>query len=494
MGTTLVSELKKSNIISIKTKENSYPPNSNINIIITLSINFPLTLNDIEITLYYIEGWKNLKPKQSTSDHAFNKKIISTINLNLLKLYKLNSFIPGTYIFNYILPFNNISSPSFEFRGDSGRIFARYILSAKIVLPNLNNNNNKNNNNNNNNIVECENIFQVISNQIINDKEEKYTNKQQIYKWGMINRGICQLRVYLPKINYKFNDNLPISIIIDNSISGLTVGRIKLTFKRKLTYIDQNGLKFSEENNISSETYYAKVKIGEKKMFKYYYNIRDPNSNNNQMKGISEPYNNNNIDWRIFLPSTQTSLFSCDYSVKVTVYFESFVNHNCRPRIIIPIILTHNCSDNYDFVEEENEEVKFNNMNLKESYFGDFVIEDYGNNINNKEDKKNEKNELENIVTDDGSGQLFIYYEKLKKKKYEEERKKREEEIKKREEEKEREIKLRSQFVPFNNFINNNNNNNNFNLFINEEDDNNNIYIPPKINKDENFSLFQKDI
>ena len=103
---------------------------------------------------------------------------------------------------------------------------------------------------------------------------------------------------------------------------------------------------------------------------------------------------------------------------------------------------------------------------MKEFYFQDFVIEDYDKIINNKEGKINNKNELENIITDDGSGQLFKYYENLKKKKYEEERKKREEEIKKKEEDIEREIKLRSQFVPFNNF---NNNNNNFNLFFYEE-------------------------
>ena len=84
---------------------------------------------------------------------------------------------------------------------------------------------------------------------------------QQIYKWGMINKGICQLKAYLPKINYKFNDNIPISIIIDNSISGLSVNRIKLTFKRKLTYIDIKVQNFQKKNNISSETYYAKFKI-----------------------------------------------------------------------------------------------------------------------------------------------------------------------------------------------------------------------------------------
>jgi hypothetical protein len=247
MGNILVPELKKSNILSITTEQKSYAPNSKINILISLNVNSPMTLNNIEINLYYIEGWKHSKPKESTKDHAINKKNLYTINLNLLKIYKLNSFNPGKHSFSYILSLNKISSPSFEFRGELGRIFARYILSAKILLPNLNK---YNNNNNKLNIIECENIFQVITNQKIKDKEEKYKNTQQIYKWGMINKGICQLKAYLPKINYKFNDNIPISIIIDNSISGLSVNRIKLTFKRKLTYIDTNGSKFSEENNI----------------------------------------------------------------------------------------------------------------------------------------------------------------------------------------------------------------------------------------------------
>jgi len=246
MGMNLVPELKKSKIISIETEKNSYPPNSKINIIITLNIKYPVTLNNIELSLYYIEGWKHSKPK-STIDHAFYNKTLRTINLDLLKIYKTNSFSPGKHTFNYTLPLKKLSFPSFEFRGELGRIFARYILSAKILLPNLNK---YNNNNNKLNIIECENIFQVITNQKIKDKEEKYKNTQQIYKWGMINKGICQLKAYLPKINYKFNDNIPISIIIDNSISGLSVNRIKLTFKRKLTYIDTNGSKFSEENNI----------------------------------------------------------------------------------------------------------------------------------------------------------------------------------------------------------------------------------------------------
>ena len=56
MGINLVTELIKSKIISIETEKNSYPPNSKINITITLNIKYPVTLNNIELSLYYIEG------------------------------------------------------------------------------------------------------------------------------------------------------------------------------------------------------------------------------------------------------------------------------------------------------------------------------------------------------------------------------------------------------------------------------------------------------
>jgi hypothetical protein len=54
MGINLVTELIKSNITSIKT-EKIIILNSKINIIITLNLNYPIILNNIELILYYIE-------------------------------------------------------------------------------------------------------------------------------------------------------------------------------------------------------------------------------------------------------------------------------------------------------------------------------------------------------------------------------------------------------------------------------------------------------
>jgi hypothetical protein len=96
----------------------------------------------------------------------FFNKTISILNSDLLKIYKINSFNPRKYTFNYILSFNKLSFIISEFWGELERILIRYILSSKILLPNLNNNNN----NNKFNIIECENIFQVITNQKIKDK------------------------------------------------------------------------------------------------------------------------------------------------------------------------------------------------------------------------------------------------------------------------------------------------------------------------------------
>ena len=483
MGNILIPELKESPFLSIKTDNKIYYPNSKIKGIISLTLNVPLEINGIEISLEYLEGWKHLKPKITylNRDYHIKKKIISVTQLNLQKLLneKTNKikFKPGIHNFNFEIPFYKYFNPSFEYRGEQGRIFIRYILKAKLIL--------QNNNNNKSSDIESEIILQVQSKQKVEDKEEKFENKQNIYKWGMIKRGICQIKNYLPKINYKFNDNIPLTIVIDNRICGLSVENLKITFKRNITYINENKTEFSEIKKISSGIYLARVKKGEIKIFKYFYNINNLNNKFILFSGISEPYKEPNIDWQIFTPTIYSDSFKCEYSIKITLYFESFVNYDYRPRVIIPITITHDCSNKYDFVEEISEEVKFNDINLKESYFEDFVVEDYGekkSNINNKNDIN-----LENIITDDGCGQLFKYYENLKKKKYEEERKKREEEIKKGEEEK-------------NNFFLNHNsinkyleNNDNFTLFLdNDENNNNYIIIPPKsdINNNENFCLF----
>jgi hypothetical protein len=76
MGNILIPELKESPFLSIKTDNKIYYPNSKIKGIISLTLNVPLEINGIEISLEYLEGWKHLKPKITylNRDYHIKKK------------------------------------------------------------------------------------------------------------------------------------------------------------------------------------------------------------------------------------------------------------------------------------------------------------------------------------------------------------------------------------------------------------------------------------
>ena len=45
------------------------------------------------------------------------------------------------------------------------------------------------------------------------------------------------------------------------------------------------------------------------------------------------------------MPSLDYFIISCEYSLKVTIYFENFVTHEDRPRICLPVYMVHKIDD-----------------------------------------------------------------------------------------------------------------------------------------------------
>ena len=541
MGQEITPKLKQSPILKINTQSQSYYPNSDITGLINLNLSAPLDLCDIEIEIYSIEGWvykkvQNIIPEKNENikDYNINKNTIGKLKLNLPQLFKINSPVirlnSGNYNFQFSFPLKEFN-PSFEYRGDHSRIFLRYILLSKVIVPEKNNNkNNINDKKKNNEEIESETIFQILVKQKENDAIKEYQAEQKVYKWGMINKGNCKMILSIPKSNYKFNDNIPLNILIDNTEGKLNVSKIKVSTKRKITYI-LNNLKIEEEIPVASSTYGIHLLSKKKQVFRYFYNIKDIYLKYLTYSGVSEPYTNNNIDWYTFIPTVTCNSFSCEYYIKITLYFTSFVHHNSRPRLTFPIIITHNASDNYEFsninLNQNNNKNNNNNLNL----FNSQIININQNNqnplaqssiLNHQEliekslanENKIEKNEneppqdeddIENVITDDGSGQLFIYYDRLKKKKMALESKKRGEEMKKLEEEKRKkeEEEIKKQFYePFpyivvdkelkDKIMNdlNLNDDDDFNLFEENENDTNNMFIPPYNQNNSNFFVF----
>ena len=66
-----------------------------------------------------------------------------------------------------------------------------------------------------------------------------------------------------------------------------------------------------------------------------------------------KPFPNIN-DLNVLLPTLDSKLLKCDYRIQVSLYFDNFVTSGYRPRVKLPIIISH-------FFGEENNNINKNN-------------------------------------------------------------------------------------------------------------------------------------
>ena len=85
---------------------------------------------------------------------------------------------------------------------------------------------------------------------------------------------------------------------------------------------------------------------GESKNFSCNLSLEKIENKNFDIKGASIPYTNIS-DINYFLPTMKTLILECSYTLKFTLYFDSFVKYNDRPRIIIDLIICHQSFDEY---------------------------------------------------------------------------------------------------------------------------------------------------
>jgi hypothetical protein len=97
------------------------------------------------------------------------------------------------------------------------------------------------------------------------------------------------------------------------------------------------------------------------------------------------------------MPSINGQIITCEYEIKVSLYFNCFVDYNHRPRVIIPIYIVHQLPIDYQL--EIQEQIDFENA-LKKSkmeeednkYFNNQLIKNKDN-YNNKMNNMNEEEE-----------------------------------------------------------------------------------------------------
>ena len=329
-------------------------------------------IKDIIIEILLFEEWNYKEGEKYKIEN--NKKKVSTYQIDLNKLNILkkvdedNFSLPiGITFIPFEFSFSEQNIPCFEFPLPNKRAFIRYSFCAMISSQNITGSSNIP-------------IFFLSRPIIKNNKILSLQVKQTIKKWKLIGEGNTILKVSIPEDNYKYDSICILNIEIDNTKGKITIKEYKVTLIRTIKYKNLNNEeKHKNTTKIVRERVKIEVKPGRKEDFKYNLKFKEKNVlKKYNYKSNANPYNIKIEDINFFMPTVEGSIITCDYTIKVCLYFEAFVDKNHRPRVKMPIYFVHQLPIDYQLGNDEeiafedviksNFEVKKNVKNLSQSY------------------------------------------------------------------------------------------------------------------------------
>ena len=338
-------------------------------------------IKDIIIEIFLNEEW-DFKEGDKYKIENNRKKIASyQIDLNKLNVFKKvdedNFLLPvGITFIPFDFHFSEKNSPCFEYPLPDKRAFIRYSFSAMISSKNITGS------------ATTPIIFLsrpiIKSNKILSQQV-----KQTIKKWKLIGEGNTILKVSIPDDNYKINSICELNIEIDNTKGKIAIKEYKVTLIRSIKYKSLNNVeKHKNTTKIVRERVKAEVKQGQKKDFKYNLKFKEKNVLKKYKYNLNEnPYHKLKMEEiNFFMPTVQSQIIACDYTIKVCLYFEAFVDKNHRPRVKIPVYLVHQLPKNLQLGNDEQigfeEAIK---SNFEEKKMVNNISKSYNIYINNNQ-------------------------------------------------------------------------------------------------------------
>ena len=326
-------------------------------------------INDIEIGFYYIEEW-NYSKSEDENDKNNYKQCISFFNLGVNKFLpegdnNLIHLSPILHLFPFKLKLPEYLYPSFEYPKHDFRAYLRYSLFAKLKSPNTQ--------------LSTSNLVFILATSQKDNNSFTIENSFNIKKWGIFGKGSTKINAVFPMKYFRFSDTIPIHINIDNTLGKMKVNLLKINLVRQMILKDNKNNykeKYSRIDKVFKKIYKVDVRCGTKEIYDFKFPLSEMPHNEFSYFDNVNLYNwtKNNCE---FIPSIDSSIVSCQYIIKITLYYDSFVKKANRPRLIIPIYIVHKLTDNIDIplqnniictVEESNEE------EIRKQKENDFVI------------------------------------------------------------------------------------------------------------------------
>ena len=353
-------------------------------------------IKDITIEIFITEEWK-LKEGDKIKTFSDKKRVVLyNLNIKSLKVFKIvdedNLILPiGLTFIPFNFHFSEQNIPCFEFPCPDKRASIRYSFMATIDSTHTSGSAT---------VPIC-----LLSRPIIEtEKKLSAAIKQTIKKWKLFGEGDTELKVSFPENNYKYDSICKLKIEIDNTKGKISTKEYKVTLIRTIIFTDQEGeIKHKECNKIVRESVKAEVKPGHKNEFEYKLLFKEKNLKKNYNYNMqANPYNIDIEKINFFMPTVKGILISCDYVIKVCLYFDSFVDNTHRPRIQLPVYLVHQLPADYQMEKQEN---IINSNNDKESEKNrnkvKFISKSFNENEKFKEDNKYNDSLDENCIEND---------------------------------------------------------------------------------------------
>lgn len=315
-------------------------------------------ISSVLIEIYVNEFWR-LKNGSNQEQESNNKRIVS-YNLDLKKLTKFTLvdnelLLPeGISLIPFNFRFTEDISPSFEYPLPDNNSYVRYNFRVKVTSPYFTKNG----------------AFYVnlLSRPVI--QVEKILNQENlatVKKWGLFGRGETKIKVLIGENNYKYDSKCKLHIEIDNSRGELKTDEYKVRLFRIVKYKKKNGeIAFTDELELLSQNIKAVVPEHQIMSFDYELTFRENDKTRYNLLKSAFPYPTSKDKLEFYMPSIKTKFITCEYLIKVSLYFESFVTYKHRPRVELPIYIVHQLPMDYQLEIQEQIDLE-NALNLSKN-------------------------------------------------------------------------------------------------------------------------------
>ena len=272
--------------------------------------------------------WQLKTGKKNNGFHA-PRNIYYDIDISNVKPY-LDEKTKKEYCYlDFNITISNDYLPSFEYDSNKIEIHVRYQF--RLIIDSFSYFNN----------YEKREFFFLVTaipsftNDLILFKEIK----QNVKNFFLFDKGETGLKVFLPDVNFKYESNCDLLLNIDNTKGKLAVSEYKVVLRRIIkicSFLD--GYNDKKEKEITSMVQKIKVNVGEDKQLNCKFLLKDNDYiKNNRYNSIYRKI----PDVNYFMPSIDVRIISCQYEIGVSLVFETFVDYNHRPKVVLPIKIVH---------------------------------------------------------------------------------------------------------------------------------------------------------